>query len=436
MLWKIHHWTGLYSGIFILILSVSGAVLVFQNEVDRLLNSGLYRVNSGEREPHSLQVVYDHFQSVQQTTLEAGFSREVWQIPEDRLSPWRVTLRKRKKEGAKSETREFFIDPYTLEMQQRDPSRTFNAYITNLHFRLYQGRLGKTVVGCFAIVFLVTIVTGVFIYGRFVRNLDLGEIRRSRNRNFLANSHKWLGGLTLLFNLVIAVTAIWMSFDRYLAGPLRLMLPVDARAVASQQAAEKRWTPTEDRALKVNLDKILAVAAANFPELLPVKITISSNGSGTVTVAGRLPGHFFREGTQRIAIDKQTYQEVSRRNVAEMSVERKIDSALHTLHHGRFGGFWSKSLYCLFGLLTGVMSISGYFVYLARTHDRAKGFLIRCALLSTCILVGIYVLTRMTNAANTQVYVLWTTSAAILFFVGKGMIRFALRKVQSSQENL
>ena len=47
-MFRIHRWTGLLSGLVILFLSVTGALLVFKEELDEFLNPHLLVVQPGE----------------------------------------------------------------------------------------------------------------------------------------------------------------------------------------------------------------------------------------------------------------------------------------------------------------------------------------------------------------------------------------------------
>jgi uncharacterized iron-regulated membrane protein len=53
-LWKIHAWLGLYVGVMILLISITGSIIVFKQEIDEILNPNLYNVSSSKKEKISL----------------------------------------------------------------------------------------------------------------------------------------------------------------------------------------------------------------------------------------------------------------------------------------------------------------------------------------------------------------------------------------------
>src|SRR5215217_5732118 len=54
LLWKIHHWSGLYAGIVIGILCFTGAVAVFIPEIDGWIQSRYYSVHAATPAPGQL----------------------------------------------------------------------------------------------------------------------------------------------------------------------------------------------------------------------------------------------------------------------------------------------------------------------------------------------------------------------------------------------
>src|SRR5438128_2091995 len=45
-LFAVHRWTGLFSGIFLLLIGISGSILVYQRSLERWLNPGLYNIGT------------------------------------------------------------------------------------------------------------------------------------------------------------------------------------------------------------------------------------------------------------------------------------------------------------------------------------------------------------------------------------------------------
>jgi uncharacterized iron-regulated membrane protein len=188
-LWAVHSWVGLYAGIVIAVLSITGAAAVFKNEIDRLLNPSLLIVEP-RREHASLT---DITQQVQQRY--AGFELLSIELPS---APDEVYVLKLRKEGTSrfnATTLDVMVNPYTgEELGSRDFYRSFAFFLRNLHVRLYEHYWGRQIVGLFGIALIVSTVTGLLIYGSFMKKQFFGSIRTGRGiRIVAADWHKFVG---------------------------------------------------------------------------------------------------------------------------------------------------------------------------------------------------------------------------------------------------
>lgn len=360
-LWAIHSWVGLYAGIMIAVLSVTGAAAVFIPEIDVLLNREMLEV-----EPQ-----------VKKASLSA-ISRQVkGQYPDLELnaielpaSPDQVYVFKLfNPEAGKYESRslDVLVNPYTGEVTgTRDYNRSFAFFLRNLHVRLYDSYWGRQIVGLFGIALVISTITGLLIYGNFMKKQAFGAFRSGRGiRIASADWHKFVGVAALLFNLVIAITGAWLGLQP------KVMSWTGMKSPNHYVAPEKPITQDEDKTFLIDYDALLHKAHQVYPEMLPLYMTPSDDGTRQVEIYGNIAGQVYERQIQKLVLDKQTQEVKFLYDVRKQSSVDKLYFVQEALHFGDFGGLFLKILYCLFGLTTSALSITGYIIYLKRKEKQS-----------------------------------------------------------------
>lgn len=198
LLWKIHNWVGLYVGVVIAFLSITGAAALFRPEVDRLLNPHLTKV-APQSEEASLTAAVQH-------VIATHPDHELFEVelPKPYLDTWNIRLRPKDPDPMQPTFWEVFVNPHTGEiLGERNYFKSFGYFLRNIHVRLYEAQYGRQLVGLAGIALLVSTVTGLLIYGNFTKKQAFGKIRKKNLRITQADLHKFVGISALAFNLVI-----------------------------------------------------------------------------------------------------------------------------------------------------------------------------------------------------------------------------------------
>lgn len=361
-LWAIHSWVGLYAGIVIAVLSITGSAAVFKKEIDRLLNPSLLVVQPQARSA-SLTAI------TQQVRRQfPGLRLSSISLPSSPEGVYIFRLAKEVTGGFGANDIEVFANPYTGEiLGSRDFYKSFAFFLRNLHVRLFESYWGRQIVGLFGIALVVSSITGLLIYGSFMKRQFFGSIRRGRGiRIMAADWHKFVGVAALLFNLVIAVTGAWLGLQP------EVMKWTGMKAPNYYQQADKPISEEEDKRMTVDYDALLTRAWQEFPSLQPIYVTASTDGSRHIQIMGNIPGTVYERRLQKLVLDKQTRQVKYRYDARKADFGDQLYSVQEALHFGDFGGLLLKIAYCLFGLTSGALSITGYVIYLKRREKKGR----------------------------------------------------------------
>jgi uncharacterized iron-regulated membrane protein len=205
-LFQVHLWTGVAGGLYLFVVSLTGSVLVYSNELyiaatpkPILVAAAGPRLTDAELEAAAVRA-------------HPGF--EVARMSHPR-NP-RRTVEVKLTRGA--EVIERLFDPYTGADVGRARSRRIRAvsWLISLHDNLLGGRTGRTINGFGGLCLALLAITGVVIWWPGVQRWRRSLIihRRVGWRRFMWDLHSAIGIWTLLFVVMFGITGAYLGYPR------------------------------------------------------------------------------------------------------------------------------------------------------------------------------------------------------------------------------
>lgn len=214
---QLHLWLSVPFGIIVTLICFSGAMLVFEQEVNEAANHDLYYVADAKGEPLPVEVLVAAVQSTLPDSVEVtGVS-----ISSDSTRAYQVNLSKPRRAAVS-------VDQYTGQVKGRIERSAFFSTMFSLHRWLLDGMkpgggmsTGKLVVGISTIVFIIVLITGIVVWWPRTRR----ALKESLKIPFRRGSHRFWYGLhvaggmyALIFILAMALTGLTWSFSWYRTG--------------------------------------------------------------------------------------------------------------------------------------------------------------------------------------------------------------------------
>lgn len=212
LFFKVHLWMALPFGIIITVICLTGAILVFEPEVDRLVYPDRYSVDK-----------------VGEKTLDESVLKDMVQqdLPEGvkiiRVIPGTNPESTVEMKLSKPRKASLFVDPYTGEIKGRYERIAFFRYVFRLHRWLLDSKpenggifWGRVIVGVSTLMFVVTLVTGVIIWWPRKRKALKKSLRlyvRKGSHRFMQSLHIAGGMYAVIFLLLMSVTGLTWSFE-------------------------------------------------------------------------------------------------------------------------------------------------------------------------------------------------------------------------------
>lgn len=212
---KIHLWLSVPFGIIITLICFSGAMLVFELDITRIIRSEVYYATSSEGKPLPMDVLMEKVKA----TLPDSVSITGITVFADKDRTYQVNLSKPRRAS-------MFIDQYSGNITGKYERIGFFSIMFKLHRWLLDSsnphggglKIGKLIVGVSTCIFVIALISGVVIWWPRVRK----GLRRSLTittkngwRFFWKSLHVAGGMYALVIVLVMALTGLTWSFDWY-----------------------------------------------------------------------------------------------------------------------------------------------------------------------------------------------------------------------------
>lgn len=357
LLYRTHAWVGLVSGIFLIVICVTGSIAVFRPEIERAVDWGDYDFNvvANGRAPIGIE------QAI--ATAEAKFpgARAVAARNPARGGSWHshgdtysIVIDQRKGPNLN-----VLVDPYRNEVVASSaPNRGWGNWLRQLHVRLLYGSYwGRWIVGFFGITLVFSTISGLMIFRKFNAGSWWPRVRWGRGTRIVAaDLHKWVGLWTVAFNLIFGVTGAVVGLE----GLARKYFP-PARSRPPSLAAIASLPPG-------TVQSLMSRATQLVPGTEATEASLPYRRNGMIKVeVEHATANLVREHASYVLFNAASGEAVEVYDAAKSPVAARLYYAMEPLHFGRLGGaMWVKLLWGVMGLSGGFLSVTGFVIYVLR----------------------------------------------------------------------
>lgn len=349
-----HQWLGLYAGIVVLVLSVTGAILVFGQELDSSLHSDIMKV-----EPGSSRVPLDPIAGDLKKRYPAY---QLNKIELQQEYPAHALYAELDKDKRKTQV---FYNQYTgAFLGERVKDAGFVHTVKKLHTELLLSRPGKIIVAIMGICLFLTTLTGIYFYRKSLLSVFRIGVRWDKNlKTISSDAHKLVGVSTLLFNVMIAITGFYMH------GGELLPQKEDGKEKAKQQKGGKFLTEQ----LNFSVDSILTAHQHAVTGFIPGVVDFPKPGKPQIKLKGNTPSSSRLTGGKfdtEIQISARDYKLDKIITSANRTAAQKADKLMSEIHYGMYGGIGIQFLYAFCGIGTGLLSITGFILWYKKKYKK------------------------------------------------------------------
>lgn len=393
---KIHLWLSVPFGLIISILCLSGAALVFENEIMEVCRHDFYYVAKVGATP----LPAGELAKKVAATLPDSVSVTGITISSDPARAYQVNLSKPRRASV-------YIDPYTGEIKGRYERAPFFTTMFRLHRWLLDSMKpdggifwGKMITGTSTLMFVFVLISGLIVWIPRTAKALKNSLKITVNkgwRRFWYDLHIAGGLYTFIFLLIMSLTGLTWSFGWYRTGFYKVF-GVETAQGASHHGAPSQTTKKEkehqgkrnekDDAGKPNRKEykednregrrrgngaqspyaswqgVYEQLKAQNPDYKQITV---SNGSATVS--------FNRLGNQR-ASDRYNFNpkngEITGTTLyKDLDKSGKIRGWIFSVHVGNWGGMFTRILSFIAALIGATLPLTGYYLWIKKEMGRA-----------------------------------------------------------------
>ena len=358
-LFNLHLVVGMTLGLLAAVIGVSGSLLVFRHEIDRLIAPPALRVSVPRDGAAAPPAPLDRVADAVRVRRPDAPLRHLFVAPGpgDPHEGW-----------LDGTTVRVLVDPYAgTVLGERDADRTPMGILFSLHTTLLAGEAGERVAGWAGLGLLFLCASGLVLWWpanprQFRERVRVKWTASAKRVNF--DLHRtggfWVCGLVAL----IALTGTSLAFKDASAAAA-------ARLSGNPEAAKKPVVePPAPGAVPVPLGELLRRADDALPGGVVRRISFPAKPDAPLIVRKMLPGELHPNGVNYIYLDPYTGAVLRVDRAASALPGQRFLNARFPLHIGLWGGLLTRVLHAAAGLAPAALFATGVLMWWNRVGSK------------------------------------------------------------------
>jgi uncharacterized iron-regulated membrane protein len=356
----VHKWTSLICTLFLLLLCLTGLPLVFADELAVLLGEAAEPPDEADsRAP----VVLDAL--IQDAKARRPNDQVKFLARDDDGPAWFVSM------GATlvspDNTATFMYDSRTgTFLHEQGGDAGVVRFLFKLHVELLAGLPGTLFLGGMGLLFVASVLSGIVVYGPFMRKLPFGAVRRDGSARLLwLDLHNLLGISTALWAFVVGLTGVISTLDRPLLGYWQMTEVMAMTAPWKDKLRPTALAPVDD---------VVSSAEAEAPDMLVRFVAFPGTSFAS-------PHHYmvFMRGQEPLTarlLKPVLVEAETGRAIATKEIPWYLTTLLvsQPLHFGDYGGLPLKIIWALLDVITIIILVSGIALWWKKHHVQEDPF--------------------------------------------------------------
>jgi uncharacterized iron-regulated membrane protein len=363
----IHRWLGFISGLVVFVVSITGAIYCFQDEIqDLLYDYRTVKVGATPMLPPSRleKVALEH--------IPKGSISSVLYFGEGRSAQVRLT--------ANSITHSIFINPYTGEyLKDIDLKNTFFNKVKAIHlYCFFPPKTGKWVVSSAVSVFVFLLITGIILWwpkrkSDHKRSFAIKWQGKWRRVNY--DLHNVLGFYSFFFSLILALSGLVMSYG-WLNKSLYELLNKSKLYPAEISKKKPKLMSDHKKAIGENVLDSTYMAVTRLSPKQQMMIILPGKKESSLTVTAYATALHFGH-SDNYTFSKQTGKMLKHLPYDQKSPGLKYRNLNYDVHVGQVAGLTGKILAFFASIISASLPITGLIIYLGKTKKPRRKIVVK-----------------------------------------------------------
>ena len=363
MAFQVHLWSGLILGLYALATGVTGAILVFEPELEARAFPQFYRIASSDRPVADPAVVIRNLEAAYPGHRVSSIN---WPSPQRNSFIAYPSLA--------GDTKTVFAHPYSGEVLGERAETGWLRWTWDLHVYLLAGRTGLAVNGIAAGCMVLVGLTGLVVWWpgllRWTRALGI-DMRRGWRR-IVFDLHSAVGFWTAALLLIWSVSGVYLTFSSEFRSMVAAVSPLTVRTALPRSVVPASLTAS--RPVPPEPAMLVSRALAAVPGSQPGRYSraLREGDPIMVLVALDTPGDRVTADESSVYFDQYTGELLDIRPERGTTAGDLLMAWLFPIHAGWFGGMPIKILWALLAIVTfPLVFVTGTIMWWNRVIKRA-----------------------------------------------------------------
>ncbi len=378
---RIHLYLGLAAGLVILIACLTGAILVFEKDLQMAFNKNRYYVfQTGNK------LSVDSL--VSQVKMEFSGAKinsvKVYSNPE-RSTEINITPVAKKEETKKENQTQakkqgpperqpgytIFVNPYTGAILEKYSYRETGFYtVFALHRWLLGGQnsIGKLIVGVSTLIFLFIILTGIILWWPKTKKVLQKRLTLKWSAGWKRINHDLhivLGFYSSILLFIFAFTGLAWSFEWFNKGIYKV-------TNSSMKPPPPPLSTYLADAKTVSFDQALETAKLHVGDVEYFNVSVPKDSAATMNVSVLRTNAVHESATDMLYLDQYSGTIISKMDFADRNLGARVRSGFKPVHTGSIWGMPSKIIAFIVCLLGASFPVTGTIMWINRTRKKKK----------------------------------------------------------------
>ena len=352
----IHRWLGFTSGLVVFVVSITGCIFCFQDEIQDAIHS--WRKVTEQTIPYATP---SRLKEVAVSKFPGSTADYIYYTGKDRPALALVNV---KSQGLMN----VYFNPYTSEvMHVENAQSNFFTVVEYIHlYLLLPPKIGTLVVGISVIIFVILMITGIILWWpkrKTDRKRSLTIKWNGRWRRVNYDLHNVLGFYATAVALILALTGLSISFDWVREGIYRSANL--GKAYPKEKVKLISDTLKKGTGVETVLDRSFQLVQKNSPNAQMFLLAEDERPSGTINITAYAKSLHYGH-SDFYTFDKYSGKLLQALPYTRKSSGMKINDLNYDLHVGQALGLTGKIIAFLASLICASLPLTGLLVWIGK----------------------------------------------------------------------
>lgn len=346
--YTIHKWSGLYLAFFVIMVGITGALLVWIQEIRTL--TGVEQQVTAAPCTVGLDSLFYQIINLQKGNYINGIN-----IRNGQRQAFQFDVYNNKEQYG------YTVNQFTGKILHIAHSKTeLSNIIYSLHTSLYCPPYGDVLVAIAAWLFGISTLTGIYLQRKYLFRVFKVGIRTNKSEKAkYSDLHKLTGTVSLFTNLILSGTAIFISLYAF--------------DLSNLKEGNTKPTP-KNQAYHFSLQSIVDDSKTRIEGFTPAYIGFPWKDGNEINIYGKIPyGNALYTPAYESATVIYSIKDghfIGKKDLRKESLSEQASYFAHEFHYGKYNGIFVKIIYTLGGLLPTILAISGVMVWRRKGKKR------------------------------------------------------------------